>query len=163
MATFWYYFNENMRQTGLEAPQDLFGSAKKTKEIIEAIAAAYATKKMRRMTMGQLLSALGEIALPVGESAALKLALKRICTAYAAVSAAYYLGACVGSMGVAFWKLSWPEQPMPTVYQLTDSDLQRILTEHRIAIAREQRHRMLAALRHDTPNRAFGYTAAGSR
>ena len=161
MATFYYYFSENMRQTGLDAPHELFGSLKQAKEVI---AAALATKKMAHMTMGQLLSALGEVALPLGESAATKLALKRICTAYAAVSASYYLGACIGSAGVAMWKLSWPDAPMPTVQQLTDSDIQRILAEHRIEIVHQQRHQILTELhRHNAPDTAFGYTTAGSR
>src|ERR1700694_3460168 len=101
METFYYYFSENMRETGLDAPHELFGSLKHAKEVIAAIAAPLATKKMAHMTMGQLLSALGEVALPLGWGAAIRLALKRICAAYAAVSASYYLGACIGSAGVA--------------------------------------------------------------
>jgi hypothetical protein len=164
MASFGEHFSHNMKDMGLDAPQDLFSSAKKAKEIIGAIVKVLAANKMRNMTMGQLASAIGELALPIAESATLKLALKRVFCTYQAVTAAYYVGACIGSLGVASWKMAYPDKPIPAVQHLTDADINRILQEHRIEVTQEQKRHMLSELRrHNTPNTAFGVTAAGSR
>jgi hypothetical protein len=48
MATFCYYMSENMKQMGLDAPHELFGSLKQAKDVVAAIIAALATQKWPR-------------------------------------------------------------------------------------------------------------------
>ena len=89
MKDFFGYFNENMQALHLPAPRSLFGTAKQAKETTAAIAGAirsFGTKATLAEIVGTIpsLSAAGDL-LTLGS----------------AISASFYVGACIGSLAVA--------------------------------------------------------------
>jgi hypothetical protein len=83
--TFYGYFKENMKGLGLPAPETLFGTLTTATATTAAIVAAV-EKFGTAVTVGELIGAgsLSEVLIEI-----------------AALSAAFYVGACIGSLAVA--------------------------------------------------------------
>jgi hypothetical protein len=86
----WYgYFRENMTALHLPAPRSLFATAKQAKETISAIAGAiraFGTKA----TLGEIIGTIPSLG-----------AAGDLLTLGSAISASFYVGACIGSVAVA--------------------------------------------------------------
>lgn len=89
MSDFYKYFSENMDALHLPAPHSLFSTAKQAKETIGALAGAtraFGTKA----TVGEIIGTIPNLA-----------AAADLITLGSAISASFYLGACIGSLAVA--------------------------------------------------------------
>jgi hypothetical protein len=84
-SSFYQYFKENMDSMGLPVPETLFGTLSTATSTINSIVAVV-TKFGTRVTVGELVGAgaLSEGLIVVG-----------------GVTAAFYVGACIGSLAVA--------------------------------------------------------------
>lgn len=89
MSMFYIYFRENMAALQLPAPQSLFSTAKQVRETITDIAGAIRTFGLK--------ATLGEIILTIPSLSA----AGDLLTLGYAISAVYYVGACIGSAAVA--------------------------------------------------------------
>lgn len=83
--TFYGYFKENMETLGLPAPESLFGTLQTTVATISTIA-TQVDKFGKAVTIGELIAAGTKI---------------EFLGYIAATSAAFYVGACIGSLAVA--------------------------------------------------------------
>lgn len=89
MNDFYRYFRENMASLHMPAPNSLFATGKQAKETITAIAGAikaFGTKA----TLGEIIGTIPSIS-----------AAGDLFTLGSAVSASFYVGACIGSFVVA--------------------------------------------------------------
>jgi hypothetical protein len=89
MNEFYRYLSENMAALGLPAPHSLFSTAKQTKETIGAIAGAIRAFGAKA-TLGEIVGTIPSLS-----------AAGDLFTLGSAISASFYIGACIVSLAVA--------------------------------------------------------------
>jgi hypothetical protein len=89
LSDFYRYFRENMASLNLPAPRSLFATGKQAKETIGAIAGAVRAFGTRA-TVGEIVGTIPSLS-----------AAGDLLTLGSAVSASFYVGACIGSLAVA--------------------------------------------------------------
>lgn len=98
---FYDYFKENMDALGLPAPQSLFGTVTAAAATIGAMA-KYVEKYGNRQTVIEMARALpGGAAAAGGGAVGVAAGLGEVMFAIGSLAAAFYVGACIGSLAVA--------------------------------------------------------------
>lgn len=102
--TFYIYFKENMNELGLPAPASLFGTLTAAVSSIGAMS-KYVKTFGTSATVRQMIVALpGGAAAAGGGCVGLATALSEVALAFGGLTAAFYVGACIGSLAVATGK-----------------------------------------------------------
>ena len=89
MSDFYTYFRENMALLGMPAPTSLFATGKQAKETIAALAGAIKAFG-GKATLGEIIGTIPSLS-AVGD----------LFTLGSAISASFYVGACIGSFAIA--------------------------------------------------------------
>ena len=120
--SFYEYFRESMRSVGLDAPQSLFGGQEKAVATITAISGAIA-KFGTKVTIAELIGAgiLTEKLMVVG-----------------ALSACFYLGACIGALAYATGQWTSENLWASNSAQPSVAKLLSVATKHGISIPQKQ-------------------------
>jgi hypothetical protein len=99
--TFYQYFEENMRAMGLPAPSSLFGSLTTATATIGAMATYVKTYGTTTTVSEMLLTLPGAAAGAGGGAVGAAAVASEGLLVMGALSAAFYVGACIGSLAVA--------------------------------------------------------------
>ena len=121
MATFYEQFKENMERLHLDAPPNLFATPGKAVELLTQITAALAANpRAATMTVGELIATRS---------------LTRCLSYVAGVKAAFYTGACIGSLLVATTETLHLPLPLDLVGITRAMQLLRIPIDYGVARA----------------------------
>lgn len=102
--TFYIYFKENMNELGLPAPASLFGSLTAAVSSIGAMS-KYVKTFGTTATISEMVGTLaGGSTAAGGGCVGLATALSEVALAFGGLAAAFYVGACIGSLAVATGK-----------------------------------------------------------
>ena len=101
---FYDYFNENMETLGLPAPRTIFGNVTLAAASIAAMC-KYVEKYGTQRTVGEMFNKLKDIPkLATGGVVGVAATGGKVAGTVAELAAAYYVGACIGSLAVATGK-----------------------------------------------------------
>jgi hypothetical protein len=98
-SSFYDYFRENMKTLGLPAPQSLFGTLTTALATIGAMS-KYVEKYGNGRTVAEMADKLRSTAAGAG-AVGVSVALQEVVLVGVGMSAAFYVGACIGSLAVA--------------------------------------------------------------
>lgn len=102
--TFYQYFKQNMEETGLPAPMSLFGTLSTATASIGAMTTYISTYGTSTTVSEMLLTLPGAAAGAGGGVVGFATAVSEGLLVVGALSAAFYVGACIGSLAVATGK-----------------------------------------------------------
>lgn len=102
--SFYDYFSENMKALNLPAPESLFGSITTATGSIGAMVKYVQTYGTKATVREMLMTLPGAVSGAGGGAAGYATAASEALLVIGAVSAAYYVGACLGSLAVATTK-----------------------------------------------------------